>query len=109
METEAVSEDQETLRTITEAERKVAKKEAALNALKEDMKIAREEFDGAVEKLRALCRQQANDASRPLLDVAEGKAAENGEAVAEKDELVPIRRSASGPKKKKAAKKKKPR
>lgn len=68
--------EQELLNEIAEAERKVASKEAVVNDLKEQMKIAKEEYEGAVYKLREICRQQSNDADRPLLNGALSEAIE---------------------------------
>ena len=60
--------EQELLSEIAESERTVAEKESVVNDLKEQMKLAKEEYEGAVYKLRSLCRQQENDADRPLLN-----------------------------------------
>lgn len=74
---ETTTDEHETLIKIAEAERKVAAKEAVVNDLKEQMKFAKEEYEGAVYKLRELCRQQENDANRPLLDGELADAIEN--------------------------------
>ncbi len=67
MSTDTTTAEHELLNEIAEAERAVARKEAVVNDLKEQMKIAKEEYEGAVYKLREICRQQANDEDRPLL------------------------------------------
>lgn len=70
--------DQEELLTeIARQERNVAAKEAVVNDLKEQMKEAKEDYEDAVFKLRRLCRQEANDADRPLLNGNNG----NGDGI----------------------------
>ncbi len=61
------TDEHELLIEISNAEKVVASKEAIVNDLKEQMKEAKEEYEVAVDKLRRLCRQQENDADRPLL------------------------------------------
>lgn len=77
---ESTTDEHELLSEISNAERKVAEKESVVNDLKEQMKIAKEDYEIAVSKLRVLCRQQSNDADRPLFK--DDAVAELGKVVA---------------------------
>lgn len=71
---ENASNDDDLLAQIYNAERVCRAKEAVVDALKEDLKAAKAELEGAVLKLRKLCSKQSDEdymAARPLLQQQE--------------------------------------
>lgn len=62
-----LTESELQLSKIRTAELEVCQKERAVDDLKEDLKVAKAEFDLAVSKMRALVRANENDKNRPLL------------------------------------------
>ena len=66
---EPLSAAESLLNEISNAESECREREAEVDEAKEDLKVAKANYDRAVTRLRKLANQSENDSNRPLLDL----------------------------------------